>query len=82
MITEGDQWSSIQVVKSGIYNIIMTTTNRKSELKPDESKYDKTSGTTQITTSQDKYIKGIIQIRKPSSIYHIPHFTIIRVYTI
>jgi len=31
---------------------------------------------TQFTTSWDKYVEGIIQIRKPSSIYPISHVII------
>ena len=52
MIRTGDQRNRTPVVRQdvNIYNIIIiiTTTNQKSEVKPDESKYGKTSGTNSV----------------------------------
>jgi len=54
MVIAGDLWSSTQVVKHKgvcVCKIIIIKTKPKFELKSDESKYGKTNGTTQITTS-------------------------------
>ena len=62
--------------------MIIIVVKSKIWIKPDESKYGKTSNTTQITASWDKYVERIIQTRKPSFIYHIPHVIVIWMYTI
>ena len=49
MITAGDWRNRIQVVKQDVsrYNIVMLI-NQKSDVKPDESNYNETSGITKL----------------------------------
>ena len=49
MITVGDWWNRTRVVKQDVsrYNIVMLI-NQKSDVKPDKSNYNETSGITKL----------------------------------
>ena len=50
MIRAGHWWNETQTVRQDVnlYNIIIIIINQKSEVKSDESKYDKISGTNPV----------------------------------
>ena len=57
MIRVEDWWNRTQVVKQNVsrYNIVMII-NRKSDVKPKESNYSKTSDITQFVEQQNKLL--------------------------